>query len=113
MEAIAFEEILRYLGTHLQLKGRLARWLYGVLDARLSDIEDMHPHHALRLLAVSDRLACAFARIYYIRIPQAIPKELGAQAAYWKKYYNTTAGAGTVEHYTANYTRLIAPVIGD
>jgi len=28
-----------------------------------------------------------------------VPDSLEDQAKYWKKYYNTVAGAGTVEHF--------------
>ncbi len=47
--------------------------------------------------------ACAMARVHYLRVPEPLPRagdNLG-QAQYWKAYYNTSAGAGTVEHYTA------------
>ena len=46
-------------------------------------------------------LAAAFCRIYYRRKPGAIPGTIPGRAAYWKKYYNTSGGAGTVDHYVA------------
>jgi len=46
-------------------------------------------------------LAAAFCRIYYRRKPGAIPGTMPGRAAYWKKYYNTAGGAGTVDHYIA------------
>lgn len=46
-----------------------------------------------------DDFACAMARIHYLRDPDPIPDALEEQAAYWKRVYNTPAGAGTVEHY--------------
>jgi len=35
------------------------------------------------------------ARLFLLTIPQKIPTSIKAQAAYWKKFYNTSAGAGT------------------
>lgn len=52
-------------------------------------------------------LACAMARIHYWRAPGAIPSSLEGQAAYWKQWYNTPLGAGTVEQYIANYRRIV------
>jgi len=45
------------------------------------------------------------ARIHYLRIADKIPSTLEGQAAYWKKYYNSEKGAGTVEEYIANYKK--------
>lgn len=44
-------------------------------------------------------LQIAFARIVYYRRPGAIPPTMGGRAAYWKKYYNTSLGKGTIDHY--------------
>ena len=46
-------------------------------------------------------LAIAFCRLYYRRKPGAIPATMPGRAAYWKKYYNTAGGAGSVDHYVA------------
>ena len=46
-------------------------------------------------------LAVAFCRLFYRRKPGAIPATMPGRAAYWKKYYNTIRGAGTVDHYVA------------
>jgi hypothetical protein len=46
------------------------------------------------------------ARIKYLSCPgQNIPDGLTGQAAYWKKYYNTALGAGTIDEYPANYRK--------
>ena len=45
------------------------------------------------------------ARIKYLSCPGAIPHGLTGQAAYWKKYYNTALGAGTIDEYLANYRK--------
>lgn len=38
-------------------------------------------------------------RLYYKIIQEPLPIDLEGRAKYWKKYYNTRAGKGTVEHY--------------
>lgn len=38
-------------------------------------------------------------RVYYLRFEQIIPNTVEERAAYWKKYYNTYKGKGTVEKY--------------
>lgn len=46
----------------------------------------------------------AMARVYYYRIPSALPKNSAGQlAGYWKKYYNTKYGRGTVSEAVKNY----------
>ena len=44
-------------------------------------------------------LASAFCRIHYRRQPGAIPKTMEGRAKYWKKFYNTELGRGTIKHY--------------
>ena len=39
------------------------------------------------------------ARLFLARIPAPIPSDLPAQAQYWKTYYNTSAGKGTVQKF--------------
>lgn len=51
--------------------------------------------------------AAAMCRVHYYRRPEPLPAadDIPAQAAYWKKHYNTHLGAGTVEEYLANWKR--------
>ena len=43
--------------------------------------------------------ACAMARMHYFRVPQKLPEQddAFALAAYWKRYYNSYKGAGTID----------------
>lgn len=66
-------------------------------DARVS------PH----LLLTNLELGVAMCRIHYLRSPGNIPQDIPGQAAYWKKYYNTPKGKGTVQEYISNYTRFV------
>jgi hypothetical protein len=54
------------------------------------------------------RYAAAMARIHYYRVKDPLPAagDLVAQAAYWKRFYNTPKGAGTEAEYIANYRRF-------
>lgn len=45
------------------------------------------------------------ARLYLVRIPAEIPSNLQSQGWYWKKYYNTVAGKGTVTKFINDVRR--------
>lgn len=49
--------------------------------------------------------ATAMCRIHYRRVKPAIPYTTDGQAEYWKKYYNTIKGKGTVNEYLTNYEK--------
>ncbi len=40
-----------------------------------------------------------FCRLKYWRVPKPIPSDLEGKASYWKDFYNTAGGAGTVTHF--------------
>jgi hypothetical protein len=44
-------------------------------------------------------LSLLFCRLFYKLVPAKIPDTMEVRAAYWKQYYNTKFGKGTVEHY--------------
>ncbi len=44
-------------------------------------------------------LSLLFCRLYYLSVPKSLPSTEEGRAKYWKKYYNTFKGKGTVEHY--------------
>jgi hypothetical protein len=46
-------------------------------------------------------------RVHYLRCPGTIPAGLRAQAEYWKKYYNTPLGAGTVDGYVQAWEKFV------
>ncbi len=52
--------------------------------------------------------AVAMCRIQYKRAPTTLPEigDIGGLAAYWKQYYNTPLGAGTVDEFIHNYTKF-------
>lgn len=53
--------------------------------------------------------AAAMARVHYLRVEEPLPKaenpyDLGE---YWKEFYNTHQGRGTVEEFVANYRHYV------
>jgi len=63
-------------------------------------------------LIVNLAYATAIARIKYLRAPEALPaaNDLAGLARYWKRYYNTFLGSGTVQEFINNYNRYVANV---
>jgi hypothetical protein len=54
-------------------------------------------------LMTNDAFMLALGRLHYRMFPEPFPDSLDAQAAYWKKYWNTPAGARPPEHAVANW----------
>lgn len=81
--------------------------LYGKhLGARVSKLavaySGLHPPHTQLVTNLS--YAAAICRVHYYRIKQPLPaNEPAALARYWKQYYNTPLGAGTVEKATPHF----------
>jgi len=44
-------------------------------------------------------LCMIFTRLKYKLVPEAIPNSKENRAIYWKVFFNTKAGKGTIEHY--------------
>lgn len=57
-------------------------------------------------------LACAMARVKYLRIAEPLPPwRIPDQVAhYWKEYYNTEEGAGTLQEFYNHYGKVMAEV---
>lgn len=53
--------------------------------------------------------AVAVARAQLYRFPEALPAagDLKRQASYWKKYWNTIQGSGTVEQYISHWHEYV------
>ncbi len=53
--------------------------------------------------------ACAMARVHYYRVPMALPLADNVEeiAHYWKLYYNTPEGKGTVAEFIHNYNKFV------
>src|SRR5690554_6378343 len=101
------EDGIKYLDMHPEMRQRAAVWLYQQKNAAASILHAANIEHILLLISGWDRLGCLFARLHYIRFPEAVPHGLEAQAAYWKKYYNTRLGKGQPSDYIGNWHRHV------
>lgn len=54
--------------------------------------------------------ATAIARLIYKRVKEPFPEpcDIDGLANYWKTYYNTEKGKGTVEHFKSNWERYVS-----
>lgn len=111
---------VEHLARNLNLRMRCTEWLFMDPKAR-PDFIARFPHGPIcedenRILWAmrlddNDKIGCLFARLHYIRVPEPIPDTIPDQARYWKRYYNTVAGKGTVDEYVDNWARLCQPTI--
>jgi len=64
---------------------------------------------SLRRLESDLAYQIVMARLHYRRVRGYLPKvdDLEGQARYWKQFYNTPKGKGTVEEYMKNYKELV------
>lgn len=77
------------------IKKRSLRLRVKILDKLGVDIALVEWDH----LRYNDFLALLFTRLHYWLNSAEIPETIEDRAKYWKKYYNTSAGKGTPEHY--------------
>lgn len=97
IEPATFADVYhRYLGARAELR-------------RLVDDLVVPGVPLLEQLADNMRLGCAIARIKYAMDPAPLPAadDLEALARYWKRIYNTPAGAGTPAEFTRNYREAL------
>jgi hypothetical protein len=60
-------------------------------------------------LVNNDLYAAAMCRVHYRRVKPALPQlnDIDGMAAYYKRYYNTYLGAGTIEDFKSSYIGLV------
>jgi len=89
MEMSTFDDIYyRYLDRHPELRTMLRQFEFKGVLVPIGD-----------QLMMNLPFAIIMARIKYLMIPAAIPDSADGQAQYWKDYYNTAGGKGTIEKY--------------
>lgn len=108
-EGPPLNDSLLYLAKRPSMARRAAQWLYGRSDAVWPYQGHWNLPSVLRQLYNDDRLACLMARIHYMRFPEPVPAGLDAQAAYYKRYYNTELGAGSAAKYIQDYETHVSP----
>ena len=70
-----------------------------------ADVTVLNSMQLLRAVMERPALACAFARLHYLRVKAAVPDSVEEQAAYWKQHYNTIKGKGRVESFVQRWER--------
>jgi hypothetical protein len=105
-EAAAVTDNVRYLRRRADVRANTARFV-----PEIEAVMDIDTRGLLRLIHDNDRLACLMARVHYLRVSEAVPEDLRGQAGYWKRYYNTRLGKGTVEGYMDKWNQIVEPWI--
>ena len=60
---------------------------------------DLLPLVGENLITYDLEFQVVLARVHLMRFRETIPSDMLGQAKYWKKYWNTYLGAGTLEHF--------------
>ncbi|MEW6655153.1 MAG: hypothetical protein AB1394_17025 [Bacteroidota bacterium] len=116
------------LGTYLvQIKGP-ALGFYQMEPATYADLWtnylDNRPYMRKKILEICGycdkpspermiddlRLSTIMSRIHYLRVPKPLPaaNDIEGLGLYWKIYYNTKNGKGTVPEFVRNYREYVA-----
>lgn len=76
----------------------------------VSRIEVISNHRTPNEMVGNLWYAAAMCRIHYLRVPKPLPEAgaINAQAAYWKKHYNTSKGRGTATEYIEKWNKHAA-----
>lgn len=104
-EQHAVADSVRYLRRRVDLNVAAIRFAPNAAAALLLD-----PLPLMQLIKADDRVACLFARLHYLRVAESVPDDLRGQAGYWKRYYNTRLGKGTIEGYMDKF-RMVEPAL--
>lgn len=93
----SFMQCVKYLSKEHKLKDRILSACF--LDT-MPNIE---------ALVWNIRFALCMARVHYWQFKEPLPhaEDLEAMARYWKKYYNSPTGAGTVERFMSECNNLV------
>lgn len=105
MEPATHDDIWRNYLYHRTGLASTVAWVAGTFD-EYAPMQQLQPE--ADTLTWNLRYACAMARLHYRRVPDALPPagDEEAMARYWKRWYNTPAGAGTEEEFLANWHRF-------
>ena len=60
-------------------------------------------------MATDLKLATVMTRLFYAAIPEPFPDndDIRGMGEYWKRYYNTAMGRGTVDEFIVNYKKYV------
>ena len=92
---VAVDICKNYLAYRKKLMKRVAE----ATNVKLSYFVDPKEEDWDFILETNIAAQIAMCRLHYRRIPKPLPSSVEGQANYWKKYYNSMAGRGTVEDF--------------
>lgn len=94
--------------TEADVHDRFLKFRAG-LDEKVAALLSAAPSRAEQLVC-NLSYATAIARIIYYRCPEPLPDSEDAVALgrYWKRYFNTDRGKGTVSAFVLNYKEFVA-----
>ena len=94
--------------THNDIWDNFLKYRTDLADKVIAFLSDPNADK-IEELEHNDKYAAAMARVHYMRVPAALPKEgdVNAQAHYWKEYYNTNLGKGHPEEYIEKWEKYV------
>lgn len=128
--SLSAAKLVLYTAGHESLMGKFdkqiggpALSIYQIEPFTFNDLVSRHQKYLTRIgyhfaspkpeeLLTNLNLATLVCRLKYLDAPEALPdhNDLPALAAYWKKYYNTTKGAGTVEKFINDNKKYVISI---
>ena len=85
--------------NYLSYRKKLMQKVANATKVKLSYFIDAKEEDWDFILETNIAAQIAMCRLHYRRIPKPLPSSPEGQANYWKKYYNSMAGRGTVEDF--------------
>tara|TARA_R110002020_G_scaffold235315_1_gene447459 strand:- start:3418 stop:3909 length:492 start_codon:yes stop_codon:yes gene_type:complete len=92
---VAVDICKNYLAYRKKLMQKVAK----ATKVKLSYFTDPQEKDWDFILETNIAAQIAMCRLHYRRIPKPLPSSPEGQANYWKKYYNSMAGRGTIEDF--------------
>ena len=95
MEKATHDDIWK---NFLKYKPRLAKLVLSISGLTEPDFNSLEKN---------DIYACAMCRVHYFRVKEPIPTTINGYAYYWKQFYNTPEGKGTISEFINNYIKYV------
>lgn len=96
IERLTFIDIIKRCNFHhAEILGMTSKFSNSISESDFNLLEKNH------------KLSIQIARLKYFLCPGSIPLTLVDQAKYWKHYYNTPLGGGTIDKYISKYNTYV------
>ena len=100
-DSVGFEDVKKRFAARKPETVEQLRVETGILWGRVT----------FEMLEYAPLLGAVLCRAKYYLVPEAIPLDREGRAKYWKKWYNSELGKGTVEHYMDCSARFLGDEI--